>query len=168
MDIIVKNGTIVTASESYVADIGIKDGKIQVIGNLTPDNGTKIIDAVEKFVMPGFIDAHVHLSLPFSGTISADTFETGTRAAAAGGVTTIVDFAIQAKGSSIKDAIKNRKAEADGEVHVDYSLHGAITDWNASTRKEIPEIIKDGISSFKMFMIYKSQGWLTTDPEHFE
>jgi dihydropyrimidinase len=164
MDLIVKNGTIVTASESYIADIGIKDGKIQAIGKLTPDNDTRIIDATKKFVMPGFIDAHVHLSLPFSGTISADTFETGTRAAAAGGITTIVDFAIQAKGSSLTDAIKNRKAEADGEVVVDYSLHGGITDWNVSTRKEIPEIITDGISSFKMFMIYKSEGWLTTDP----
>ncbi|MHA2113607.1 MAG: dihydropyrimidinase, partial [Candidatus Hodarchaeales archaeon] len=80
MDLIVKNGTIVTASESYIADIGIKDGKIQAIGKLTPDNDTRIIDATKKFVMPGFIDAHVHLSLPFSGTISADTFETGTRA----------------------------------------------------------------------------------------
>ncbi len=164
MDLIIKGGTIVTASETYVADIGVEDGKIEVIGNLTPDNGTEVIEATGKQVMPGFIDAHVHLSLPFSGTISADTFETGTRAAAAGGVTTIVDFAIQAKGISLKETIRNRKVEADGEVHVDYSLHGGITDWNESTKTELPEIIKEGISSFKMFMIYKSEGWLTTDP----
>jgi dihydropyrimidinase len=165
MDLIIKGGTIVTATEKYVTDIGIEDSKIKVIGKLTPDNNTEILDASGKLVMPGFIDAHVHLSLPFSGTISADTFETGTRAAAAGGVTTVVDFAIQSKGSSLKEAIKNRKAEADGEVIVDYSLHGGITDWNENTKAELPDIIKkEGISSFKMFMIYKSEGWLTTDP----
>ncbi len=165
IDSIIKGGKLVTASEKYVADIGIKNGKIKSIGkDLTPDNGTEILDATGKTVMPGMIDAHVHLSLPFCGTVSADTFDTGTRAAAAGGITTIIDFAIQSKGSTIKEAIKNRKGLADGEVHVDYALHGGITDWNEKTRRELPEIINQGISSFKMFMIYKSEGWLATDP----
>ena len=165
MDSIIKGGTLVTASEKYAADIGIEDGKIKLIGkDLTPENGTEIIDATGKYVMPGMIDAHVHLSLPFCGTISADSFETGTRAAAAGGVTTVVDFAIQTKGGTLKESINKRKAEADGEVHVDYSLHGGITDWNERTRTELSEIIKEGISSFKMFMIYRSEGWLATDP----
>ena len=165
MDLIVKGGTLVTAYEKISADVGIENGKIKAIGNLVADNGTEIIDATGKLVLPGFIDAHVHLSLPFSGTISADTFETGTRAAAAGGVTTVIDFAIQSKGTTLKETIDKRKAEADGEVIVDYSLHGGITDWNENTKKELPDIIKkEGISSFKMFMIYKSEGWLTTDP----
>ncbi|MHA2247060.1 MAG: dihydropyrimidinase [Candidatus Hodarchaeales archaeon] len=165
MDLIIKGGTIVTATEKYIADIGIENGKIKVIGDLAWNNEIKTIDATGKLIMPGFIDAHVHLSLPFSGSISADSFETGTRAAAAGGVTTVVDFAIQAKGSSLEEAIRKRKAEADGEVYVDYSLHGGITDWNENTKAELPDIIKkEGISSFKMFMIYKSEGWLTTDP----
>ncbi|MFW9917321.1 MAG: dihydropyrimidinase [Candidatus Thorarchaeota archaeon] len=165
MDSIIKGGTLVTADEKFVADIGIENGKIKLIGrDLTANSSTEIIDASGKLVMPGMIDAHVHLSLPFCGTISADSFETGTRAAAAGGVTTVVDFAIQAKGSPIKEAIMNRKAQAEGEVHVDYSLHGGITDWNESTRTELSEIINGGISSFKMFMIYRSEGWLATDP----
>ncbi|MHA2298889.1 MAG: dihydropyrimidinase [Candidatus Hodarchaeales archaeon] len=163
MDLIIKGGTIITTTEKYVADVGIEDGKIKVIGDLASGNGIKTIDATGKLIMPGFIDAHVHLSLPFSGTISADTFETGTRAAAAGGVTTVVDFAIQTKGSSLKEAIKSRKAEADGEVFVDYSLHGGITDWE-NTKSELPAIINEGISSFKMFMIYRNEGWLATDP----
>lgn len=165
MDLIVKGGTLVTAYEKFIADVGIENGKIKTIGNLAANNGTKIIDATGKLVMPGFIDAHVHLSLPFSGTISADTFETGTRAAAAGGVTTVIDFAIQTKGTTLKETIEKRKAEANGEVIVDYSIHGGITDWNENTKAELPDIIKkEGVSSFKMFMIYKSEGWLTTDP----
>ncbi len=165
MDLIVKGGTLVTANEKFIADIAIENGKIKAIGKLAADTGTEIIDATDKLVMPGFIDAHVHLSLPFSGTISADTFETGTRAAAAGGVTTVIDFAIQSKGTTLKETIEKRKAEADGEVIVDYSLHGGITDWNENTKTELSDIIKkEGVSSFKMFMIYKSEGWLTTDP----
>ena len=165
MDLIVKGGTLVTANEKFIADIAIENGKIKAIGKLAADTGTEIIDATDKLVMPGFIDAHVHLSLPFSGTISADTFETGTRAAAAGGVTTVIDFAIQSKGATLKETIEKRKAEADGEVIVDYSLHGGITDWNENTKTELPDIIKkEGVSSFKMFMIYRSEGWLTTDP----
>ncbi|MHA2224583.1 MAG: dihydropyrimidinase [Candidatus Hodarchaeales archaeon] len=165
MDLIVKGGTLVTASDKFIADIGIENGRIKAIGNLESASGTEIIDATGKLIMPGFIDAHVHLSLPFSGSVSADTFETGTRAAAAGGVTTVIDFAIQSKGTTLKETISKRKAEADGEVIVDYSLHGGITDWNENTKAELPDIIKkEGISSFKMFMIYKSEGWLTTDP----
>jgi dihydropyrimidinase len=164
LDTIIKNGTIVTATEEYVADIGIKDGKIVVIGADLGSEG-EIVDAKGKYVMPGMIDAHVHFQLPFGGTVSADSFETGTRAAAAGGVTSVIDFAGLAikKGTKLSEAIKARRAEADGNVHVDYSLHGAITDW-ISQGKELPRIIKDGISSFKMFMVYRSEGWLSTDP----
>jgi dihydropyrimidinase len=165
MDLIIKGGNIITASENYIADIGIEEGKIKSIGqDLIPDSSTEIVDAHGKLVMPGMIDAHVHLSLPFCGTVSADTFETGTRAAAAGGVTTVVDFAIQSRGSTLREAIKSRRALADGEVHVDYALHGGLTDWNENTKKELEVVIKEGISSFKMFMIYRKEGWIATDP----
>ncbi|MFV2015793.1 MAG: amidohydrolase family protein, partial [Candidatus Heimdallarchaeota archaeon] len=148
MDTIIKSGTIVTVTDEYVADIGIKDGKIVSIGADLGSDGT-IIDAKGKLVLPGMIDAHVHLQLPFGGTVSVDSFETGTRAAAAGGVTTVIDFAIQMTGQNLKEVIKARKAEADGNVHVDYSLHGGIGNWNEQTRDQIKEIIKEGISSFK-------------------
>ncbi|OLS19795.1 MAG: D-hydantoinase [Candidatus Heimdallarchaeota archaeon LC_3] len=163
MDTIIKGGTIVTANDQFVADLGIKDGKIVTIGT-DLGSASEIIDASGKFVMPGMIDAHVHFQFPFGGTVSSDSFETGTRSAAAGGVTTVVDFAIQKSGENLKEVIAARKAEADGNVYVDYSLHGGIGNWNEMTRKQIKSIIEEGISSFKMFMIYREEGMLSTDP----
>jgi dihydropyrimidinase len=127
------------------------------------DKTEKIIDAKGKIVFPGAIDGHVHLQHPLGGSYSADDFETGTRAAAAGGVTTIIDFAIPKKGEDPIETINKRKNEANDKVYVDYSLHGGITDWNDKIRTDLKQIIKDGISTFKMFMIYKSEGWMTTD-----
>lgn len=163
-NLIIKNGRIVTASDTYVADVGVKDGKIVTLGvNLSPGSSTQVIDAKGKYVFPGGIDVHVHLQLPFSGTISADDFENGTKAAACGGVTTVLDFAIQTKGKSIMEAIKARRAEADSKVCIDYGLHAAITDWNDKTRAEIKQVIDYGIPTFKMFMIYKNEGWMADD-----
>ncbi|MEW5693105.1 MAG: dihydropyrimidinase [Candidatus Hydrogenedentota bacterium] len=164
-DLIINNGKVVTAKDSFKADVGIKNGKILAIGERLKGNSrTEIIDAKGKLVMPGAIDVHVHLQLPFCGTVSADDFENGTKAAACGGVTTVIDYAIQTKGSTITEAIKARKKEAETKVCVDYSLHGGITDWNDRTQKEVGEIIKkEGIPSFKMFMIYKTQGWMADD-----
>lgn len=167
MDTIVKGGTIVTAYEKYIADIGIKDGKIAVIGADIPSSeNTEIIDATGKLVMPGMIDAHVHLSLPFGGTVSADTWQTGTRAAAAGGITTVVDFSdfsSQKRGDSLAETIRKRKEEADSDVFVDYSLHGGIADWTDDVKAEIESMCNEGITSFKLFMIYRNEGWLSTD-----
>ena len=102
LDLIVKNGSVVTAADTYKADVGVKDGKIATLGSdLNPGADTKVIDAKGKYVFPGGIDVHVHLQLPFSGTISADDFENGTKAAACGGVTTVLDFAIQTMGHPI-------------------------------------------------------------------
>jgi dihydropyrimidinase len=163
-DLIVKNGTIITASDIYKADLGVKDEKIVVISRKLKSNSAKdVLDAQDKYVFPGAIDVHVHLQLPFSGTISADDFENGTKAAAMGGVTTIIDFAIQSKGHSIMEAIKARQKEADSKVCIDYGLHAAITDWNPETQKEIKQVIEYGIPSFKMFMIYKDEGWMADD-----
>jgi len=164
LDLIIKNGKVVTTSDTFVADVGVKDGKINTLGaDLNPGSGTQVIDAKGKYVFPGGIDVHVHLQLPFSGTVSADDFENGTKAAACGGVTTVIDFAIQTKGKSIMEAVKARRAEADSKVCVDYGLHAAITDWNDKTQAEIKTVIDYGIPTFKMFMIYKNEGWMAND-----
>lgn len=162
MDLIIKNGTIVTDSEIFQADIGIANGKIELIAK-DLNHAPEIIDASNKYVMPGGLDVHVHLQLPFCGTVSADDFVTGTKAAAAGGITTIVDYAIQSKGNTISAAVEARKEEADGKVCVDYSLHGGITDWSERTKAELKSLVEEGIVSYKMFMIYRSEGWLSTD-----
>ncbi|MHA1637706.1 MAG: dihydropyrimidinase [Candidatus Thorarchaeota archaeon] len=164
LDLLVKNGQIVTAAETYTADIGVKDGKITQIGkDLEKGKDTVIVDAKGKYVFPGGIDVHVHLQLPFSGTISADDFENGTKAAACGGVTTVIDFAIQSKGHTIMEAVEARRVEADPNVCIDYGLHAAITDWNETTQAEIKKVIDYGIPTFKMFMIYRNEGWMADD-----
>ncbi len=163
LDLLVKGGQVVTATETFVADVGVKDEKIVKIGKIDAGSDVKVIDADRKHVFPGGIDVHVHLQLPFSGTISADDFENGTKAAACGGVTTVLDFAIQTKGSPIMDAVRARRAEADSKVCVDYGLHAAITDWNDRTQAEIKEVIDYGIPTFKMFMIYRNEGWMADD-----
>ena len=163
-NLIVKNGQIVTAADIYTADIGVIDGKITQIGtDLEKGPDTVAVYAEGKYVFPGGIDVHVHLQLPFSGTISADDFENGTKAAACGGVTTVLDFAIQTKGHSIMEAVEARRAEADPKVCIDYGLHAAITDWNDQTQSEIQKVIEYGIPTFKMFMIYRNEGWMADD-----
>ncbi|MFH0793511.1 MAG: dihydropyrimidinase [bacterium] len=164
LDTIVKGGTITTAAESYVGDIGIASGKIVALGrDLQAANGAKVIDAKGKQVLPGAIDVHVHLQLPFCGTVSADDFESGTRAAARGGVTTVIDFAIQDVENGLMAGIEKRMAEADPKVAVDYSLHSIIIRWNEKTEKEMKKVVDYGIPSFKMFMIYEKEGWQSDD-----
>ncbi|MHC9541385.1 MAG: dihydropyrimidinase [Vulcanimicrobiota bacterium] len=163
MDLIIKNGTVVTAQDVYKADIGIKAGKIAIIADsVAAPKETGIIDAEGMYVMPGGIDVHVHLELPFCGTISKDDFENGTKAAACGGLTTLIDYGIQQKGHPVMDAIKARREKADGRVCIDYSLHGGITDWEKA-RNEMDELIEYGITSFKMFMVYRNEGWMADD-----
>ncbi len=163
-DLIVKNGKIITTTEIMEADIGVENGKIIAIEkDITSESSNTIIDAKGMYVFPGGIDVHVHLQLPFSGTISADDFENGTKAAACGGVTTVIDFAIQQKGNTIMNAVEARRAEADPNVCIDYGLHAAITDWNETTQTEIKQVIDYGIPTFKMFMIYKNEGWMADD-----
>jgi len=162
-DLVIKNGKVILADRSFIADVGIKDGKVAAVRKSIKANGCPVRDARGMYVLPGAIDVHVHFQLPFCGTISADDFENGTKAAACGGVTTIIDYAIQAKGGSLKEAVEKRRAEADSKVCIDYSLHGGITDWNENTRREMNELVSEGITSFKMFMIYRSQGWMADD-----
>ena len=162
-DIVIKGGRLASSKGTTRADLGIKGETIAAIG--LDLEGREVIDATGKLVLPGAIDVHNHFQLPFCGTVSADDFVTGSRAAAMGGVTTFLDFAIQARPQSVTEAIDARREEADPRVCIDYGLHPAITEWNADRVVEIPEIIKAGYPTFKMFMIYKAQGWQSTDSD---
>ena len=163
MDLIIKNGKIVTGQKSFIADIAIEKGIIKSIGPGIDAQAKETIDASGMLILPGVIDAHVHFQLPAGGTVSCDDFENGTKAAACGGVTTIIDFAHQEKGHSLAEAIELRRAEANGRVAIDYSLHAAITDWNEKTRAELENIIAEGIPTFKMYMVYAKQGLMSDD-----
>ncbi|MEW6557070.1 MAG: dihydropyrimidinase [Elusimicrobiota bacterium] len=167
MDLVIKNGKVVTAEKTVVADVGIENGKIVKIGKINEPRATshepRVVDAKNKLVFPGGIDMHVHFNLFFCGTYS-ENWDTATAAAACGGVTTIIDYAIQQKGKSLKEAVDLRLKDADGKTCIDYSLHGGITDWNEQTKQEMNDLtINGGIPSFKMFMIYRSQGWMADD-----
>jgi dihydropyrimidinase len=141
------------------------DGEqIVAIGkNFSPYPDTEVINAKGMYVMPGGIDAHVHFQLPFCGTVSADDFANGTKAAACGGVTTVIDYAIQTKGRPVMEAVEKRRKEADGKVCVDYALHAGLTDWNDRARKDLKRLVDYGIPTIKMFMIYKNEGWMADD-----
>ena len=154
-DLIVKGGTVVTASDTFVADLGIRNGQVTEIAMNLGDDALRVVDATGKYVFPGGIDPHTHMDMPFGGTFSSDDFESGTKAAACGGTTTIVDFSIQSKGKSLRDATNTWREKADGKAVIDYGIHIALTDMTEDVMNEIPEIIKDGYSSFKLFMTYE-------------
>lgn len=159
MRLLIKSGLIVTAAGSYKGDVYVENEKISAIGvNLSPqfqNLADEVIDAEGKFILPGVIDPHTHLAMPFMGTYSQDDFETGTIAAACGGVTTVIDFAIQLKGESIRQTLDRKHAIADGKVAIDYSLHTGITDLTPQVLDEIePSIMTYGTPSIKLFMTY--------------
>jgi dihydropyrimidinase len=156
LGIIIKNGTIVTAKDIYKGDIRIDGETITAIGESLPaEPEDQTIDAQGKYVFPGGIDVHTHFELPFMGTVSADSFETGSRAAIAGGTTTFVDFVIPEKGKPLGTALDAWRKKADGHAVADYGFHMAITEYTDSVAAEIPTIIKEGITSFKCFLAYK-------------
>ncbi|MDD6735534.1 MAG: dihydropyrimidinase [Clostridiales bacterium] len=155
MDLLIKNGTVVNGSESYKADIAVENGKIIQIGNdIAPTDNAKIVDAAGKFVLPGAIDAHTHLAMPFGGTISSDDYFAGTRAAACGGTTTVFDFVLQDFGETMVDAVKRRDAMCAPVAAVDYSYHVAVKDVSGDLLDSIEEAVKFGVPSFKVFMVY--------------
>lgn len=164
MDLIIKNGTIITATDTYKADIAVKDGKIHMIGaNLEAPEGVEVVDAAGKYVLPGAIDAHTHLQMPFGGTTSADSYEAGTRAAACGGVTTVFDFVIQGKGKGLIESVEGRKDLCDPQACVDYAFHTAITDLRPEVLEELEKSVEYGVPSFKVFMVYKKEGLMVDD-----
>ena len=154
-DTLIRSGTIVTATDTYVSDVGITGGKISVIGlNLPAEGAGKVIDARAMLVMPGGIDVHTHLDMPFGGTTSADDFETGTVAAAYGGTTTLIDFAIQYKGQTLRHAFDTWMKKADGKAVIDYSFHCIITDIAGAQLDEMKSFVREGVPTFKLFMAY--------------
>ncbi len=169
-DTIIRGGRLVTAGEVTRADLGIRGERIAAIGNRLAagsTNGAQIIDARGRYVIPGGVDAHVHLALPFCGTVSADDYDSGTRAAACGGVTTLIDFAIPYGEETLQQAVDNWRGRAEGKACVDYSFHIAITNW-ARQKKDIPRMIDGGIPTFKQFMIYAKEGWQSDDAAMYE
>ena len=155
MDLLIKNGTIVTDSEMFAADIAVTDGKITAVAaDLVPTADASVVDATGKLVLPGAIDAHTHLAMPFGGTVSSDDYYAGTRAAACGGTTTVCDFVMQDFGESMVDAIKRRDALCKPVAAVDYSYHVAVKDVSGGLIDTIADAVEYGVPSFKVFMVY--------------
>lgn len=155
MDLKIVNGTIVTANRTLRAEVGIDKGKIIKVASRIKEPANEVIDAKGLYIFPGGIDIHTHLDMPFGGTVSTDDFCTGTIAAAFGGTTTIVDFAIQGKGMTLKDSLETWMKKAEGKAVIDYGFHVAITDLNDAIMEEIPQMVALGVPSFKCFLAYK-------------
>ncbi len=164
MGLLIRGGEVVTASERFAADVRCEGGKIVALGEkLAPATGDETIDAAGKLVMPGFIDPHVHMELPFMGTVSADDFESGTASGLAGGVTSIIDFCIPGRGQSLLEGLEIWK-QRSAKACADYTFHMAITGWGENTAAEMKEVVeKHGITSFKVFMAYKNAIMVTDD-----
>ncbi len=154
MRTVIRNGRIVTAVDDYEADILIEDGKIAMIAKKIDVKADKTIDANGRLVIPGGIDPHTHMELPFGGTAASDDFETGTRAAAFGGTTTIIDFAVQYKGQSLNQALDAWFKKAEGKTSIDYGFHLICTDLPDERLPEMKDLIRQGVTSFKLFMAY--------------
>jgi len=155
MKTLIKNGTVVTATDQYQGDVLVEDETISVIGTALDIHADTVIDAAGKYVLPGGIDVHTHLDMPFGGATSADDFETGTRAAAFGGTTSIVDFAIQYKGQTLHHAWETWMKKAEGKAVVDYGFHMIMTDMNDQVEQEMDALVRQGVTSFKLFMAYR-------------
>jgi dihydropyrimidinase len=151
---LIRNGTVVTAHETRAADVLIEGERIKEVRAGIPQDSASVIDAAGMYVLPGGIDAHTHLDMPFGGTTSADDFETGTRAAAFGGTTCIVDFAIQARGTRMRAALDTWWKKAEGRASIDYGLHMIVTDLGACGLEDMDDMVKEGVASFKLFMAY--------------
>ncbi len=154
MDLIIKNGTVVTPSCTFKADVGVTDGKITAIAEHIDEPCENIVDAAGKYVLPGAIDGHTHLAMPFGGTISSDGYFAGTRAAACGGTTMVLDFAMQDFGESMVDTIKRRDALCAPEAAVDYGFHVAVKDVTNGLIDTISDAVEYGVPTFKVFMVY--------------
>ncbi|HLU66143.1 MAG TPA: dihydropyrimidinase [Kofleriaceae bacterium] len=151
---LIKNGTIVTAVDQYRGDILIDGETIQQIGTSLDAPADQVIDAAGRYVIPGGIDVHTHMDMPFGGTTSSDDFETGTVAAAFGGTTTIVDFAIQDFGKSLRQGWETWMAKAEGKAVVDYGFHMIMREFTPELGREMKDMVDEGVTSFKLFMAY--------------
>ena len=154
MKTLIQGGTVVTAADTYKADVLVVDGTVAAVGNDLRAGGAKRIDASRKYVIPGGIDVHTHMELPFGGTFASDDFYTGTVAAAFGGTTSIVDFAVQGMGEPLEKARDAWSAKARGKAVIDYGLHMIVRDVSDKVLREMGSMVRDGVSSFKLFMAY--------------
>jgi dihydropyrimidinase len=153
--LLIQNGTLVTDSQTYRSDILIEGSRIREIAEAIPMTvADRVINAEGTYVMPGGIDVHTHMDMPFGGTTSSDDFETGTRAAAFGGTTTIVDFAIQARGKKMRDALDTWWKKAENKACIDYGFHMIVTDLGECGLEDMDDMVNEGIASFKLFMAY--------------
>ncbi len=159
---VVRGGRVVTPDGVINADVGIDGEKIAAVGPNLDAKGAEVIDATGHFVIPGVLDVHVHLELPFCGTTSSDDYRSGTRAGARGGVTTLIDFAIPYAGDSLNDAADNWMKRAEGKALIDYTFHICITRYDEH-KDQIAGMVKRGFTTFKEFMIYESEGWQSDD-----
>lgn len=156
---LIRGGLVVTAADETHADVLIEDGRIAALaahGSAVAESWTadRVVDAADRYVIPGGVDVHTHMELPFGGTAASDTFETGTRAAAWGGTTTIVDFAVQSVGRSLREGLDAWYAKADGNCAVDYGFHMILSDVDRSALREMDRLVEEGVTSFKLFMAY--------------
>ena len=154
MSLLIKNGRVITAVDDYNGDVFIENETVTLIGKSLDVEADRVIDAKDKYVIPGGIDPHTHLDMPFGGTVSADDFETGTLAAAHGGTTTLIDFAIQTKGHSTLDALETWHKKAEGKTAIDYGFHMVITDLEDDRVPEMRKLADEGVTSYKLFMAY--------------
>ena len=152
--LLIKNGSIVTASDQYEGDIFVDGEIISCIGTCLSMEADRVVDATGKYVIPGGIDVHTHLDMPFGGTQSADDFASGTIAAAFGGTTSIVDFAVQERGQPLPEAWERWMAKAEGKAVIDYGFHMIMREFNSQRSLEMADMVKEGVSSFKLFMAY--------------
>jgi len=154
MGLLIQDGVVVNADRTMAVDVLIEGGTIREVRAGVDPQGHTVVDAAGLLVLPGGIDAHTHLDMPFGGATSADDFETGTRAAAIGGTTTIVDFAIQAKGTKMRTALDAWWKKAEGKACIDYGLHMIVTDLGTSGLEDMDDMVSEGVASFKLFMAY--------------
>ncbi len=154
MSVLIKNGRVITAVDDYMGDVYIENETVSLIGKNLEVEADEVIDATGKYLFPGGLDPHTHLDMPFGGTTSADDFETGTRAAAHGGTTTLIDFAIQTKGHSTLEALDTWHAKADGKTAIDYGFHMIVTDLEDNRVHEMKMLADAGVTSYKLFMAY--------------
>jgi dihydropyrimidinase len=162
-DVLIQEGTICTAEGTFIGDIGIKYGKIVSLVKDAEGDASRVINAKGKQVLPGGIDVHVHFHNPYGKGYSVEGFFEGTRAAASGGITTVIDFGVQDPKKGLIAGIQKRMKEADPEVCIDYSLHAMITAYNKPVSQEMAKAAELGIPTFKMYTTYKSYGWYSDD-----
>src|ERR671914_2206620 len=154
MRTLIKGGTIVNADATTPADVLVDGERIAIIGQALEIEADERIDARGRYVIPGAIDVHTHMELPFGGTFAKDTFETGTRAAAFGGTTTIIDFAVQSKGKSLREGLDAWHAKAEGNACIDYGFHMIVSDVTDATLAEMDTLVDEGVTTFKLFTPY--------------